>query len=138
MCLCQILVLLCTCFAMSTKMATNCKPPVVLLYYVALRAILSMHNFKFLIFIILFFSSTSNERKPDFISPVHPGALQKNRKRSYVKLENPGRLSHGYNGLGGHSTVLLPSQAKKIKKVAKPQTVSKFVRTKTNPPLPRM
>ncbi len=28
MCLCQILVLLCTCFAMSTKMAANCKPPI--------------------------------------------------------------------------------------------------------------
>ncbi len=25
-CVCQILVLLCTCFAMSTKMAANCKP----------------------------------------------------------------------------------------------------------------
>jgi hypothetical protein len=84
------------------------------------------------------FSSVSNKRKPDFISPVHPGALQKNRKRSYVSLGNPGRLSTGYNGLGGHSTVLMPSQAKKIKKVAKPQTLSKFVRTKANPPLPHM
>ena len=28
MCLCQILVLLCTCFAMSTKMVANCKPPI--------------------------------------------------------------------------------------------------------------
>ncbi len=29
MSLCQILVLLCTCFAMSTKMAANCKPTIV-------------------------------------------------------------------------------------------------------------
>ncbi len=28
MCLCQILVLLRTCFAMSTKMVANCKPPI--------------------------------------------------------------------------------------------------------------
>ncbi|XP_028394047.1 E3 ubiquitin-protein ligase TRAIP-like [Dendronephthya gigantea] len=83
-------------------------------------------------------SAMLKKPKADFTSPVHPGALQRNRKRSYVALENPGRLSTGYNGLGGHSTVLLPSQAKKIKKVAKPQSVSKFVRTKTNPPLPRM
>ena len=83
-------------------------------------------------------SSRLNKPKPDFISPIHPGALQKNRKRSYIGIDNPGRLSTGYNGLGGHSTVLMPSQAKKIKKVAKPRTVSKFVRTNSNPPLPHM
>lgn len=83
-------------------------------------------------------SSQVRKPVPDFTSPVHPGALQKNRKRSYISLENSGRLSNGYNGLGGHSTVLMPSHAKKIKKVSKPQTVSKFVRTKANPPLPRM
>ena len=82
--------------------------------------------------------SRLNKSKPDFVSPIHPGALQKNRKRSYISIDNPGRLSTGYNGLGGHSTVLMPSQAKKIKKVAKPRTVSKFVRTNNNPPLPHM
>ena len=83
-------------------------------------------------------SAMLKKPRPNFISPVHPGALQKNRKRSYIALENPGRLSTGYNGLGGHSTVLMPSQARKIKKVAKPRSVSKFVRTKTNPALPQM
>ena len=77
------------------------------------------------------------------ISPVHPGVLRQKRKRAYFHLEeDPGRLHQGYNGLGGHSTVLMPAQSilRPKKKVAKPVKISKFVcNTKaTNPPLPQL
>ncbi|XP_046850644.1 E3 ubiquitin-protein ligase TRAIP-like [Xenia sp. Carnegie-2017] len=80
--------------------------------------------------------------KIEFASPVYPGAYLKRRKRSYANLENTGRMRRGYNGLGGRSTVLLPflgnSQTKKARKVSRPQNISKFVRTKSNQPLPSM
>lgn len=78
-----------------------------------------------------------------FSPMIYPGAMRLNRKRTYPHPStDTGRIRTGYDGLGGHTKILMPAPAlRHKKKVSKPVQISRFMRTmerKTDPPLPQM